>query len=52
MNDALIIKYSIGVGIALACFVGFVAVSLFHDKKKNVVEILLFILAKPSSFVV
>lgn len=35
MNDALIIKYSIGVGIALACFVGFVAVSLFHDKKKK-----------------
>ncbi|MEZ2795128.1 mechanosensitive ion channel family protein [Proteus terrae] len=35
MNDALIIKYSIGVGIALACFVGFVVVSLFHDKKKK-----------------
>lgn len=35
MNDALIIKYSIGVGIALACLVGFVIVSLFHDKNKK-----------------
>ncbi|EEG85645.1 hypothetical protein PROPEN_02453 [Proteus penneri ATCC 35198] len=35
MNDALIIKYSIGVSIALACLVGFIIVSLFHDKKKK-----------------
>ncbi|HCH50556.1 MAG TPA: mechanosensitive ion channel family protein [Proteus sp.] len=35
MNEALIMKYSIGVGIVLACFIGFLIISFFQHKKKK-----------------
>ncbi|HGN1327431.1 TPA: mechanosensitive ion channel family protein [Proteus mirabilis] len=35
MNEELIMKYSIGIGIALACFIAFLAISFLHDKQKK-----------------
>ncbi|MEQ4925029.1 mechanosensitive ion channel family protein [Proteus hauseri] len=35
MNEELIMKYSIGIGVVLACFIGFLVVSLFQSKKKK-----------------
>lgn len=35
MNDALIIKYSIGIGIAFACFLGYLFLLFFQHKKKK-----------------
>lgn len=44
MNEELIMKYSIGIGIALACFIAFLAISFLHDKQKRRRNIIIHII--------